>query len=424
MHRCIQAVLHRSRSENGQVLVMAALSITVLLGIVALATDVGIMLHEKRILQTAADSAAIAGAAQLSNAASNPGGGATHCNSNTNNCWYYAALTDALQNGIPNSSVTASNPPTLGPHTSSNGYVEVIVTQSQPTIFMRLFNTSSMAVSARAVATNTPWTNCVYTMGTGPTPDITIKGSDTLSLPTCGIVDAMAANPSISTNGQSQIITPSVQVPTGGGFTGANVVNSGGTAVTASQTSTPITDPLAGKVPTPSGYTCGAQPAGTTLGPASSTGVVCYNGLSFSGNGSYTFNPGVYVINGNFSTTGSLSITGSGVTIYMLSGSFTLGGTGAITLSAPTSTQNSTYENILFYQPSSNTSAIDLGGTGAGTFKGIIDAPGADFTLHGTSGGSLSVDLIVKTLTIKGTPIINAYVPLTGGPLTNVSLVE
>ena len=53
------------RDENGQALIITALCMTCLFGFAALAADVGIMLREKRLLQIAADSAAIAGALEL-----------------------------------------------------------------------------------------------------------------------------------------------------------------------------------------------------------------------------------------------------------------------------------------------------------------------------------------------------------------------
>src|SRR6185503_20467287 len=52
--------------ESGQTLVMVALSMAVLLGFAAFATDVGVMLDAKRHVQSAADSAAIAAAWGLS----------------------------------------------------------------------------------------------------------------------------------------------------------------------------------------------------------------------------------------------------------------------------------------------------------------------------------------------------------------------
>lgn len=57
-------------SERGQGLVLAVLAMTVLLGLLAMAVDVGLYLHERRWLQNAADAAALAGAAELPD---NPG---------------------------------------------------------------------------------------------------------------------------------------------------------------------------------------------------------------------------------------------------------------------------------------------------------------------------------------------------------------
>ncbi|HEY4781918.1 MAG TPA: pilus assembly protein TadG-related protein, partial [Chthoniobacterales bacterium] len=57
--------MKRLKDESGQALIVTALCMTCLFGFAALATDVGLMLREKRLLQIAADSAAIAGALEL-----------------------------------------------------------------------------------------------------------------------------------------------------------------------------------------------------------------------------------------------------------------------------------------------------------------------------------------------------------------------
>ena len=142
------------RDESGQVLIIAALCMTCLMGFVALSVDVGLMLRAKRVLQTAADSAAIAGAAEI-----------------ISGTWYAAAQADAAQNGVTNgvngATVTPrTNGPSTGPHVNNQAYVEVIVTQTQPTFFMRVFNRNTMDVTARAVATNVPSPSCIYTLGT------------------------------------------------------------------------------------------------------------------------------------------------------------------------------------------------------------------------------------------------------------------
>ena len=55
----------RRHGQSGQVLVMFAVLAAVLIGLVALVTDVGLILHERRQLQNTADAAALAGAIEL-----------------------------------------------------------------------------------------------------------------------------------------------------------------------------------------------------------------------------------------------------------------------------------------------------------------------------------------------------------------------
>ncbi len=57
-----RTVTRKLADEDGQTLIFAALCMTCLFGFVALAADVGIMMRQKRMAQTAADAAAIAGA--------------------------------------------------------------------------------------------------------------------------------------------------------------------------------------------------------------------------------------------------------------------------------------------------------------------------------------------------------------------------
>jgi hypothetical protein len=55
----------KSRGERGQGLVLFVLGLGVLFGMVAMSVDVGLILHERRSLQNAADAAALAGAVEL-----------------------------------------------------------------------------------------------------------------------------------------------------------------------------------------------------------------------------------------------------------------------------------------------------------------------------------------------------------------------
>ena len=99
--------MKKIKGESGQVLIFVALSMTVLLGFMAFATDIGVLLHVKREAQTAADAAAVAGATEAL-AEGNP-------STLTTGEWN-AAMNDAAQNGFTatsNGALDASTGTTL-----------------------------------------------------------------------------------------------------------------------------------------------------------------------------------------------------------------------------------------------------------------------------------------------------------------------
>jgi len=140
------------KDEKGQVLYLTAMGMLVLMGFLGLGIDMGVLRYEKRLLQSAADGAAIAAANNLAYVGASPADAAQNALP-TNG---FPGSSTLLQNqACPSSvnglTVTVNNPPQSGQHTG-NAYVEVCVAQSQSTFFMRLFGVNNETVSARAVA--------------------------------------------------------------------------------------------------------------------------------------------------------------------------------------------------------------------------------------------------------------------------------
>ena len=126
--------LCKLREESGQALVLAALAMVVVLGMAALAIDVGMFLQERRDLQNAADAAALAGAVDLPGS---PAGAIAD------------ATTWAGQNGI--------GPGELDGVTVSTTYVTddtitVKVKRDVPWFFARVLGRGSDTISADATA--------------------------------------------------------------------------------------------------------------------------------------------------------------------------------------------------------------------------------------------------------------------------------
>ena len=155
--------LHVRNSERGSILILTALSMTVLLGIAALSLDISFMYDKRNRLHAAADAAAKSGAFEVRRDSS-------------------ISLTDLQTfanqqvsahgfNPAGTTSVVVHHPPTSGAFTGDAGYVEVIVSEPTSTFFGRILGWTSMTPGARAVAGTSNNLACIITLrGPGTTP--------------------------------------------------------------------------------------------------------------------------------------------------------------------------------------------------------------------------------------------------------------
>lgn len=129
--------------DRGQILVLFAMSITVLLIVAALAFDVGLMLVERRDQQNAADAAALAGARYI---LSDPARAAAEA--------YATAAKNGYTDG-PSTNVTVYIPPEHGQYRRwAPGYIEVQIGASRPSVFGGIIGQAAWPVGAFAVAAN------------------------------------------------------------------------------------------------------------------------------------------------------------------------------------------------------------------------------------------------------------------------------
>ena len=153
-------MIRRSSQPRGQILLMVAFGLVVLLGILALAFDLGFswMLHRKE--QNAADPAAIAAARWLTDGLGNPTVVSdVQDEMNADACFY------VQQNGffvgdidcaaaLAAGDLQVHSPPVDGPYAGSPGKVQVIIHDTHPTFFARIWGQSEAAVVTSAVASN------------------------------------------------------------------------------------------------------------------------------------------------------------------------------------------------------------------------------------------------------------------------------
>jgi hypothetical protein len=281
--------------EDGQATVMAAVTLPIFCGFLGLALDVGSFYTARQHMQAAADAAAQAAILELKRG---------HTTSMLD------AAIDAIEsNGVDAGDVTMNYPPKAGQHIGDGKYVEVIVGETVPTMFVRfVLPKNSFGVSGRAVAglSGLPPAG-VFILNRSRARSLEVSGGSSLTSDLDVWVSSSSSS-AVSVGGGSCINARAVGV-TGGYEPGC-------------YSSTPIpgmvpdADPLASLTP-PSVGACTAvnltvKKQTTTLDP----GVYC-GGLDINTNSNVTLRPGVYVMRGGGFNVKQSDVNGAGVVIYI-----------------------------------------------------------------------------------------------------------
>lgn len=422
------------RADEGQALVLTALALVVLLLMAGLGVDVGYLRYQKQQMQKAADAGALAGATALAYNGNWNAAAVADVNANG----FTTTKTDGTTNGV---TITVNSPPkTAGdPFQNQSGYVEVIVSQPQPTFFMRVSNVYAVPVSARSVASAVaPGSPCILVLAPSGSDTFDARGNIGINS-SCAIYVNSSDSLALDKKGGSGTIKANYigivggcQGSGGSGCTPPAVVSdlsSGQLPVTGIA---PFTDPLS-SVPTPTRdpICIKNQPVKGTYNP----GTYC-TGISISGSGSYTFAPGLYTLVGGLSVNGSPTLTSTGGVTFYLTGTppgysdysgVTMNGSATVTFSAPTTGPQA---GILFFQDRSvptTGAGSTFGGNSAQVYTGALYFPTTQITYKGTpSLDSMSTIMVGWTLEFRGDATLNNYtlLPGGGGPIPGATLVE
>ena len=314
----------RFRQESGQILLLASIAMVVLLGFAALSVDLGLLYSVRRRIQTAADGAAIAGATALRDGQD-----------------YTKAAEDvATINGFTDSqnnvAVTVGEPTLPSPYPSGVTYVEVDITQTVPTYFMRVLGYKSMKVGARAVSGAVAGPACVYALDPTHSSTFSLTGNSSVTAH-CGVIDDSTSSSGLSLTGNITLKATSI------GTVGSSFSKSGNITISPQPVSNlaALPDPLSGR----------AQSAAPSVGTCTQQSGVA-GSKSYSGNiGTLTVPTGVY--NGGISVSGNvtsvtfpagnygnnISFNGNGGNLVFNPGQYQNGGSGdSITLNGNTAT--------------------------------------------------------------------------------------
>ena len=375
----------------GNVVVVVAVSLTTLMGFVALSLDGGLLLDQRRKVQSTGDAAALAAAGKLYynfnyDSGYDPVGTAKQAALDT-------ASVNGFQNGV-NCTVTVNIPPLSGPFKNVPGHVEVLIGYDQPRFFSRVMGSGGVAVGSRSVARGkkTTFKDAILILDPTSRGSLNSGGNGTISVSGAPIQVNSTNSEAAIANGGGIISAPEIDIagapgistPGGGTITGIVVPN-------APQ----IPDPFR-LLPPPDPSTMTIQSSNKLQHSGASTITlqpgVYRGGISITGKGNIILSPGIYYMDGGgFNWGGQGSLTGNGVMIYnaptSISDKINLTGQGTCTLSPPTT---GPYQGFTLFQDRASTVPINVAGQGAMTLTGTLYAAGA--TLNITGNGT--TDLI------------------------------
>ncbi len=416
----MRSFLARFHTERGQILIMAVLLITVLLGLVGLAVDAGFAYAQRRQTQNAADEAALAAAHRLLEGGS-PASAITVAQDYAQGSGYSIAA----------SCPPICIPPSSGPHAGDVKYVEVIVEEDPATFFIHALLPGGSTVRGRGVAGFLlfPEPYALIVLDADDCEAFRMQGNASMTITDGGIM----VNSDCGTDAFSKTGSGDLTVDGNIDVNGGTIVGGSGIVSPAPNANRPwtVTDPLALLAPpdpVADPVTYPAQGAGTAASPVTwthnsggdltlSPGAY-YGGFSSNCTCTITLQPGTYVMaGGGFTKAGGANFVGDEVTIYVTENPtnptgdgapkpFNLTGSGALDLSPPTS---GLYEGITLWQDVAITDDFKMTGSND-LISGIFYAPGATLNISGDSQFG-TVQIVVNGFRLSG----NAPLDLTYG---------
>lgn len=368
------------RAAGGNVAIVVALAAPLMLGAAGLGVETTYWSFKALHMQDAADAAAHAGALEQRRGSAP-------------SLITAVATSTAQQNGYDPTTETIqiNSPPTSGPYAGGQA-VEVILHAPVQRLLTALFMPKDLILKARAVASfNTASSACILALNPTASKAALFSGSSTVKFNGCSVMANSTAIDAVTAQGATTVTAECL-------ISGGGVQLTSG--VTMTKCTTPVTqappvgDPFA-SVPTPVPTGNCRPSSGNNLQP----GRYC-SGLSLSGN--VNLAAGVYYLTGDFKVNANANITGSGVTIYLVSGSqVNINGNATLTMSAPTT---GAYAGILMMGDRAGAGGSDkVNGTAASQMTGAFYFPRDSLSYLGNfSGANGCTQVVADTIQWSG----------------------
>jgi Flp pilus assembly protein TadG len=371
------------RDKAGNLAITFAAALVPLLGAVGASIDYSLANAERTRTQAVLDSAVLAGAQETTST----------LQINAASTFFSAQITNPW-----------GTKPTASFSVDSTGKLTGTASGAVNSQFIKLVGFSAIPVSATSSAVATPSSSstpakkiCILLTNSTNSQSLLVNSGANLTAPNCDIdVDSTSGTAAMINWGSTTTLDVNKVCIKGG------ATQNGGTNPVVSTNCAAVSNPYVNTLPSVTVGSCTTSnqtynPGNVTINP----GVYC-GSTNFNGNGTLTLNPGLYIIkSGTMTFNSGWTVTGTGVTFYLVDQNSTLQFNGNVTtnISAPTS---GTYANILMFEPDSlSSSNLPIDGTSGSNLQGLIYLPSRNVTINSVSNVNADlVTMVFSTLTL------------------------
>ena len=390
-------------SEAGNVAIIAALAMPVMIGFCGMAIEAGYWFYKQRLLQAAADIATYNATVAVRNGEPSAQIIAQASADASNNGWSAARGT-----------IQVHMPPTSGTHQNANS-VEILLTESEQRLFTKIFVNTPVQISVRTVANYASTGQaCMLALNKVANQAVRMWGNNNTTLTGCNVMSNSFSNDAISVGGNAHLTTPCA-LAVGSSGTHGNGSLTLTSCASPTNNSAAAADPYRNLPAPPIPNNCTNAPNGNQ---PFSPGRYC-GGISINGNGNKTFSPGVYIIDGGtFKLNGNISVSGPGVMFYLTNGAtVSFNGNVNLNFSAPTS---GTYSGILFFGDRTQPNATQkFNGNAASLMTGAMYFPSQQIQMNGNFSGVNGYEQVIgDTIDYSGNAISPPIAQRTECPLS------
>jgi len=404
--------------DRGNMIIIAAAALPLLIGSAGLATDTIQWALWKRQLQRAADSAAIAG---VYDRFANSGATTNTATAVDHDLTLNQHTGMALQSGYP----AVTYPANAG---SNKNQVRVVLAVQKSLTFSAIFMSSPPVITATAQAAGVQVSGdfCVLSLQENSKTGIQATGNASITMD-CGMMTNSTATNAAAGQGSSSVTATTIAASGG-------IQQSNNWTVQSYQPYSPqLDDPYASLDPSAADGDfdhCSANPPGLTIDNGN-TGLVvdggaCYGSLSVQSNRTLTLQNGTYIIDGgSVNIQGTLNLLNATLLLTNKSSSSTatigtidMNSSGQINATAPTSGK---WAGMAIYQdrravdnsPTGTISANSpnkINGNSTNKIKGVIYFPSQQITYNGTGTGTATcTQFVAKRIYWSGNSGINNF---------------